>query len=55
MRIDPEQLRRLLRAFDCTKLDDIDEPGVARVIAERIIAAAKLGKRDPAPFAGGAG
>jgi hypothetical protein len=48
---DPEEIAAMTEAFDaaCKTLGDIDQPEVAReVIAGRIIAAAKLGERDPA-------
>jgi hypothetical protein len=48
---DPEAIGAMIEAFDaaCEKLGDIDQPEVAReVIAGRIIAAARLGERDPA-------
>jgi hypothetical protein len=48
---DPEAIAAMTEAFDaaCEKLGDIDQPEVAReVIAGRIIAAARLGERDPA-------
>jgi hypothetical protein len=39
----------MTETFDTArKPGDIDEPEVAQVIAERIIAAAKLGGHDPA-------
>jgi hypothetical protein len=53
---DPEAIGAMIEAFDaaCEKLGDIDQPEVAReVIAGRIIAAAKLGERDPARLLGG--
>ncbi len=48
---DPEAIGAMIEAFDaaCEKLGDLDQPEVAReVIAGRIVAAAKLGERDPA-------
>jgi hypothetical protein len=48
---DPEAIAAMTKAFDaaCNKLGDVDQPEVAReVIAGRIIAAARLGERDPA-------
>jgi hypothetical protein len=48
---DPEAIGAMIEAFDaaCQKLGGIDPPEVAReVIAGRIIAAARLGERDPA-------
>jgi hypothetical protein len=48
---DPEAIAAMIEAFDaaCEKLGDIDQLEVAReVIAGRIIAAARLGERDPA-------
>jgi hypothetical protein len=48
---DAEAVAAISDAFDaaCEKLGDTDQPEVAReVIAGRIIAAAKLGERDPA-------
>jgi hypothetical protein len=48
---DPEAIAAMTEAFDaaCEKLGDIDQVEVAReVIAGRIIAAARLGERDPA-------
>jgi hypothetical protein len=48
---DPEAITAMIEAFDaaCEKLGYIVQPEVARdVIAGRIIAAAKLGERDPA-------
>jgi hypothetical protein len=48
---DPEAIAAMTEAFDaaCEKLGDIDQPEVAgERIAGRIIAAAKLGERDPA-------
>ncbi len=48
---DPEAIAAMSEAFDtaCNKLQDTDQPEVTReVIAGRIIAAARLGERDPA-------
>ena len=48
---EPEALAAMSEAFDaaCEKLGDIGQPEVAHeVIAGRIIAAARLGERDPA-------
>jgi hypothetical protein len=48
---DPEAIAAMTEAFDvvCENLGDTDQPEVAReVIAGRIIAAARLGERDPA-------
>jgi hypothetical protein len=48
---EPEAIAAMTEAFDaaCQKLGDIDQVEVAReVIAGRIIAAARLGERDPA-------
>jgi hypothetical protein len=48
---DPEAIAAMTEAFDaaCEKLRDIDQPEVAReVIAGQIIAAVRLGQRDPA-------
>jgi hypothetical protein len=48
---DPEAIAAMTEVFDaaCGKLGDVDQPEVAReVIAGRIIAAARLGERDPA-------
>jgi hypothetical protein len=48
---DPEAIGAMIEAFDaaCEELGDNDQPEVAReVIAGRIIAAGKLGERDPA-------
>jgi hypothetical protein len=48
---DPEAIAAITEAFDaaCEKLSDTDQPEVTReVIAGRIIAAARLGERDPA-------
>ena len=48
---DPEAIAAMTEAFDvaCEKLRDTDQPEVAReVIAGRIVAAARLGERDPA-------
>jgi hypothetical protein len=48
---DAEATAAMTEAFDaaCEKLGDTDQPEVARgVIAGRIIAAARLGERDPA-------
>jgi hypothetical protein len=48
---DPEAIAAMTEAFDaaCEKQSDMDQPEVAReVIAGRIIAAARLGERDPA-------
>jgi hypothetical protein len=47
---DPEAIAAMTEAFDaaCEMLGDIQEPEVRReVIAGRIIAAARLGERDP--------
>jgi hypothetical protein len=47
---DAEAVAAMSEAFDaaCETLGDIDQPEVAReVIAGRIIAAARLGERDP--------
>ena len=47
---DPKAIAAMTEAFDaaCEKLSDTDQPEVTReVIAGRIIAAAKLGERDP--------
>jgi hypothetical protein len=47
---DAEATAAITEAFDaaCEKLGDVDQPEVAReVIAGRIIAAARLGERDP--------
>jgi hypothetical protein len=48
---DPEVIAAMSEVLDaaCEKLGDTDQPEVAReVIAGRIIAAARLGERDPA-------
>jgi hypothetical protein len=48
---DPNAITAMTEAFDaaCEKLSDTDQPEVTReVIAGRIIAAARLGERDPA-------
>jgi hypothetical protein len=48
---DPETIVTMSEVLDaaCEKLGDTDQPEVAReVIAGRIIAAARLGERDPA-------
>jgi hypothetical protein len=48
---DPAAIAAITEAFDaaCEKLSDTDQPEVMReVIAGRIIAAARLGERDPA-------
>ena len=48
---DPETIAAMSEVLNaaCEKLGDIDQPEVAReVIAGRIIAAARLGERDPA-------
>jgi hypothetical protein len=48
---DPETIVAMSEVLDaaCEKLGDTDQPEVAReVIAGRIIAAARLGERDPA-------
>lgn len=48
---DPEAIAAMIEAFDaaCEKLGDIDQAEVAReVMAGRIVAAARLGERDPA-------
>ncbi len=48
---EPEAIAAMSEAFvaACEKLDDSGQPEVAReVIAGRIIAAARLGERDPA-------
>ena len=47
---DPEELAAMSEAFEaaCEQLGDIGQPEVAHeVIATRILAAAKLGERDP--------
>jgi hypothetical protein len=48
---DPEALAAMGEAFDaaCKALDDTGQPQIVReVIAQRIIAAASAGERDPA-------
>jgi hypothetical protein len=48
---DPEAIAAMTEAFDvaCEKLGDTDQPEVSRkLIAGRIIAAARFGERDPA-------
>jgi hypothetical protein len=48
---DPETIATMSEVLEaaCEKVGDTDQPEVAReVIAGRIIAAAKLGERDPA-------
>jgi hypothetical protein len=48
---DPEAIAAMTEAFDaaCEKLSGTDQPEVTHeVIAGRIIAAARLGERDPA-------
>ena len=50
---DPEALATMDEAFDaaCKALDDTGQPQIVReVIAERIIAAASTGERDPVPL-----
>jgi hypothetical protein len=47
---DPEALKTMVEAFDAAyeALDDAGQPKIVlEVIAERIIAAARLGERDP--------
>jgi hypothetical protein len=47
---DPEAIEAMTKAFDaaCEKMANTNQPEVAReIIAGRIIAAAKLGDRDP--------
>jgi hypothetical protein len=48
---DPEAVAAMSEAFDaaCNEIQNTDQPEVTReVIAGRIIAAARLGERDPA-------
>jgi hypothetical protein len=50
---DPEAVAAMTEAFDtaCREIQDTDQPEVRReVIAGRIIAAARLGEREPVRF-----